>query len=122
MTRAAISRTRYRVRQTFFSFGSDCEETFDTTEEAEAYGRAVAEDLAQTFFQGIADYADVPLSSPFNSIGYSNETDFFTNLCEDSSISVDDDPYGGNFVLRGKIRWSELVDRIRKAAITIESV
>jgi DNA-binding CsgD family transcriptional regulator len=30
MITVAISPTRYRVRQTFFSFGLDCEETFNT--------------------------------------------------------------------------------------------
>ena len=90
MISATITKTRYRVRQTFFSFGYDCEETLDTTGEAEAYGRAIAEDLAQTFFQASEDYADIPLRSPFNAIGYSNETDFFARLCEDFSISGDE--------------------------------
>jgi hypothetical protein len=76
MISAPIIQTRYRVRQTFLSFGMDCEKTFDTIGEAEAYGRAIGEDLAQTFFQATDDCADVPLRSPFNSIGYSNETAF----------------------------------------------
>jgi hypothetical protein len=122
ITSATITKTRYRVRQTFFSFGSDCEETFDTTGEAEAYGRAIAEVLAQTFFQASEDYADVPLTSPFSAIGYSNETDFFARLCEDFSISGDGDCRGRSIGVRRKIQWSELVDRICKAAITIEPV
>lgn len=120
MIDATITKTRYRVRQTFFSFGSDCEETFETAGEAAAYGHAIAEDLAQTFFQASEDYADIPLTSPFNAIGYPNETDFFARLCEDFSISSDEDGCGRNFGVCQKIRWSELVDRIGKAAITIE--
>ena len=122
MISATITKTRYRVRQTFFSFGYDCEETFDTTGEAEAYGRAIAEDLAQTFFQASEDYADIPLRSPFNAIGYSNETDFFAKLCEDFSISGDEECCEHNFGVGRKISWSELVDRICKAAIIIEPV
>jgi hypothetical protein len=122
MISATIPKTRYRVRQTFYSFGSDCEETFDTTGEAQAYGRIIAEDLAQTFFQVSEDYADIPVRSPFNAIGYSNETDFFARLCMDFSISSDEDCCERNFGTSRQIRWSELVDRICKAAIIIEPV
>ena len=66
MIRVAIIPTRYRVRQTFFSFGVDCEETFNTMAEAETYGRDIAEGLAQIFFQASGDDADVPYRSPFN--------------------------------------------------------
>jgi hypothetical protein len=81
MTSTTFIPARYRVRQTFFSFGTDCEETFSTIGEAEAYGRAIAEDLAQAFFQTSDDYVDVPYRSPFNAIGYSNGS---------SVISVDE--------------------------------
>ena len=113
---------RYRVRQTFFSFGADCEETLNTMGEAEAYGREIAEGLAQVFFQASGDYADIPYRSPFNGIGYSNETAFFASLSEDSGAYVDEDGSGRRFQVRGKIKWSELVERIFKAAITIEPV
>jgi hypothetical protein len=51
MISVTIIPARYRVRQTFFSFGADCEETLNTMEEAEAYGREIAEGLAQVFFR-----------------------------------------------------------------------
>jgi hypothetical protein len=121
MTSATFIPARYRVRQTFFSFGAECEETFSTIGEAEAYGRAIAEDLAQTFFQTSDDYVDVPYRSPFNAIGYSNEVAFFASLCQDCGV----DEEGGSerpLQVRGKIKWSELGDRILKAAIEIETV
>ena len=122
MIRVAIIPTRYRVRQTFFSFGVDCEETFNTMAEAEAYGRDIAEGLAQIFFQASGDDADVPYRSPFNGIGYSNETAFFASLSGYCGAYADEDGSGRLFQVRGKIKWSELVDRIFEAAITIETV
>ena len=122
MIRVTIISTRYRVRQTFFSFGAECEETFSTIGEAEAYGRAIAEDLAQTFFQTSDDYVDVPYRSPFNAIGYSNEVAFFASLCQDSGAYLEEGGSERPLQVRGKIKWSELVDRILKAAIAIETV
>jgi hypothetical protein len=117
---SVTSGSRYRVRQIFCSFDCECEKTFDSAEEAEAYGRALAGDLAQTFFQASDDYADVPLRSPFNAMGYANETDFFVRLCEHSSILVDKDCCPHNLGPARRIRWSELVNLIYEAAITIE--
>jgi hypothetical protein len=117
---SVISRSRYRVRQTFSSFDCECENTFDSAEAAEAYGRALAADLAQTFFQVSDDYADVPLGSPFKAMGYANETDFFVRLCEHSSILADKDCRPNNLGPARTIRWSELVNLIYEAAITIE--
>ena len=113
---------RYRVRQTFVSFGAECEETFSTIGEAEAYGRAIAEDLAQTFFQISDDYVDVPCRSPFNAIGYSNEVAFFASLCQDSGAYLEEGGSERPLQVRGKIKWSELVDRTLKAEIAIETV
>jgi hypothetical protein len=120
MIRVTIVSTRYRVRQTFYSFGIDCEETFNTMAEAEAYGRDIAEGLAQIFFQALGDYADVPYRSPFNGIGYSNEAAFFASLSDYCGAYADGDSSERLFEVRGKIKWSELVDRIFEAAITIE--
>ena len=122
MISVTIISTRYRVRQTFFSFGIDCEETFNTMAEAETYGRDIAEGLAQIFFQAFGDYADVPYRSPFNGIGYSNETAFFASLSNYCGTYADGDDSERLFEVRGKIKWSELVDRIFEAAITIEPV
>ena len=120
MIRVTTISTRYRVRQTFFSFGIDCEETFNTMAEAEAYGRDIAEGLAQIFFQALGDYADVPSRSPFNGIGYTNETAFFASLSDYCGAYADEN--SSFFQVPGKIKWSELVDRFFEAAITIEPV
>jgi hypothetical protein len=116
MTSTTFIPAGYRVRQTFFSFGAECEETFSTIGEAEAYGRA------QTFFQTSGNYVDVPYRSPFNAIGYSNEVAFFASLCQDSGAYLEEGGSERPLQVRGKIKWSELVDRILKAAIAIETV
>jgi hypothetical protein len=90
--------------------------------EAQAYGRDIAEGLAQIFFQASGDDADVPYRSPFNGIGYSNETAFFASLSGYCGAYADEDGSGRLFQVRGRIKWSELVDRILKAAIAIETV
>jgi hypothetical protein len=64
----------------------------------------------------------VPYRSPFNGIGYSNETAFFASLSGYCGAYADEDGSGRLFQVRGKIKWSELVDRIFEAAITIETV
>jgi hypothetical protein len=117
-----LDRTRYRVVQTFLSFGMDCEETLDTPAEANAYGRAIAEDLAQAFFQSSEGCVDVPLRSPFNLIGYSNENAFFSSLLKSLGVSAGAGHCQNHLRVQASLKWSDLVDRIFEAAIVIEPI
>jgi hypothetical protein len=117
-----LNRTRYRVVQTFLSFGMDCEETLDTLAEANAYGRVIAEDLAQAFFQSSEGYVDLPLWSPFNLIGYSNENAFFSSLLKSLGVSAGAGQRQNPLRVQASLKWSDLVDRIFEAAIVIEPI
>jgi hypothetical protein len=115
------TRVRYRVRQTFWSLGDDCEETFKTLAEAEEYGRSIATGLAGIFYQRAGEYASVPHRKPEQG-NPGREAAIPGRFPTDSGAHRDVAGASLSFHVRGKMKWSELVDRIYRLAVEIEPV
>jgi hypothetical protein len=115
------NRVRYRVRQTFWSLGDDCEEIFKSLAEAEEYGRRIATALAGIFYQRSGEYAKVPPRKPERR-NPGREAAFPGRFRKDSRASGD--VVGGSlcFQVGGKMTWSDLVDRIYRLAVEIEPI
>ena len=108
----------YEVRQTFGAFGCGCKETFKTQPETEAYGRVIAGGLAGIFYHRAGNYADIPYRYPRckNPCRY---TAFRIRLFKDSGAYSDTDGRGRRIRFRGKMKWTELVNRIYRDVIVI---
>ncbi|MGA7212897.1 MAG: hypothetical protein WBX20_01695 [Terrimicrobiaceae bacterium] len=108
---------RYRVRQTFWSLGDDCEEIFKTRAEAEEYGRRIATGLAGIFYQRAGEYANVPHRKLVR-----RNPGREAASPRGSETPGDIDAGSLRFQVRGKMTWSELVDRIYRLAVEIEPI
>jgi hypothetical protein len=112
-----MNNTTYTVSNTFETFGIPASEKHSTLEAAERAAEALAETLAQAFYERDGKDAIIPYYSKQGKLGWSNEVKFHEDLSNDSGASADDEDG-----VAGRLPWSELIKRIRREAIVISTI
>jgi hypothetical protein len=109
---------KYTVSNTFEVFGIPATEKHDTLETAEKAAEALAEAIAQAFYEREGDQAIIPFYSREGKTGMLNEIKFEADLSEDSGAQGDwlDEENS----VPGRMLWSALVDRIYNQAVEIK--